>query len=365
MSTATEQTEKVNPISQAIAAESGDNTPVAETSSSVTAPASVSDPAESKPVSDDTAPDTEANSQESTPEPTEPETPSFIDQARELGFENIESEADAQARILQAYREVSERQQQLQAENQQYQTIQQQLEELRNQVAPKQEPAPVDSDDPWQRVTQFDLERAKLFADGTDEKGNVNWKPGTPADVIQGYENYQSEQDRFYRTLAQRPEEIFEKPIQHIVDKLLNERLQQVQQQTAQQTAQQQIIEQNKDWLYAKDPITGQIDTNRLSKRGELVDAEMTKLMERGVDDIAYAFDLANRIVPQAPQQTQQVAPSNGNTTPTLDPAAQKKREFVEQTNRGGSFQQEGNTQNRTLSNRDTIREALLKEQNA
>ena len=321
-------------------------------------------------VSDQPPPDTPADDTPPTPEggepagdepPPEPEF-NFLDSMREAGFQDIENETDAQQRMLQAYGELQQQFQQQQQQAAQMQPYAQQFFQLQQDPAyqqflaqqqgaaqPQQPPADAKWWDP-PPLDQAFIDKYYVVDPTTGERG---WKPDTPMEGRNQAEAHQSYLNNWQTELLTQPDKAFARlqgaQQQAVRDTIAgifgipSDQLDNLKQRIdldGSQNFARGIIEQNRELIYARDPVSNEIDYSRLTPEGEYIFAGVRHAAEIGIQDVREQWNhaisgyelavLRNQVGNQTQQQ--QIQQTN----------AQKKQAVVDQNrnlpNRGGSL---------------------------
>ncbi len=282
----------------------------------------------------------------------------FLEQLSELGFENVETEEDGRARLLESYQqyrgEMDELRQQLKTLQPMAEYGQQYLEELRANKRQTQAPqAEAETDKPWWNPPKFEMGWLERYRETDPESGAPRWKENTPADVRTSVEAYQAYLEDWADGLTRRPDELLP-PIIEAIARPLFERLYE-ERHTAESDDQfvNELRSQN-DWLFEKDPRTNQI-TNRLSREGQLVSHFIDEAARLGIADARQQWEYGKRMYRLAVLEDE--AQSNGKTTTARQTAATKRRQHQRRSSvaenpaeRGGSTQTESLPQNTNLS---------------
>lgn len=207
---------------------------------------------------------------------------SLLKEVAGLGFENVTDELEASRRLLEAYRlarleqeEHQQRMQLLQPWAQLGQQAWQQSNDPSYQAAMAQRPAPAPAapsqpaaPDPWWKLPTLDVEELAHYRTdvvGPDGKTAKDWRPDTPLEVRQKYAQYEhkSEQigQRIVRDFYGSVKDVAEQIVQPLLEAKLQEfyaaRIDAPREQERVMSFIDQKINDNADWLFVKDPVTG------------------------------------------------------------------------------------------------------------
>ncbi len=207
---------------------------------------------------------------EETPEPAaEPARPSFMEQLSGLGFENLESDADAQARVLEAY----------QQQQQSYEELQAQQDQLKQRISDAEyraslstvnqpEPAKEAGDKQFWDPPPYDPS-CEEYRQVDPATGKTTWKDGTPVSVREGAEKVEAFRTKWANTIINRPHEVFPEMIAHYAKPLIE---QEVERRISEDRSQRSLeqIQRDNEWMFQVDPVTG-LHTKQFSNEGQKV----------------------------------------------------------------------------------------------
>lgn len=263
---------------------------------------------------------------------------------QELGFTDLKDRTDAETRLVQFAAEQRREREQLEAWRRENEPlVGYGREYIANRPATQQQSPAAAELKPWQPPVEYPADAERRYLE-RDESGGVKFKDGTPAEARAQIERYVAYRDGLVEMFATRPDQFIEKVLIPLIDErskgviepFYNER-------TAEQQAQsyyEQVAEENRDWLYAKDPRTNQ-PTQQLTERGKLFDQKIAYYAQFGMSP-QEAVRLAKRDVDE------QVAPPVKTTVAAT--TEQRRREHVNNArkpngvprNRIGSYPQPG-----------------------
>lgn len=204
----------------------------------------------------DDTPDDDSDDFES---PETVETPDPLAPYRELGFENVETPEEANQRLMQAYRQQMADVEALRRQQQELQTLAQYGNQYLQQLQqPQQQSQAPQQDDNWWNPPQVDIDLVSRFR-VRDAEGNMRWREDTPPDVRAQAEAHEKYIEDWAERLVREPHKVLPEIMQREFDRLFEERYSQ--RVNEQYTAQRlhQIQQENAEWLYEKDPRTGQV----------------------------------------------------------------------------------------------------------
>lgn len=266
-----------------------------------------------------------------------------LDRIKKLGFDGVEDEAEAFDRLAEAYERESNRTTEL---AEQVQAAIEEMRLLKGGVNSVQKPK-TETGDNWWSPPEVDLALLQSYrqADGS-------WKPGTPEDVKAAEVSVQRYYDKWANDLVRRPNEILPKIIRKEAEKIVAEMFGRDKAQYQEQTAREKVTAEN-PWLFEKDPLSGKVDTNRLSAEGDLLNQHLVYALNKGFD-FTDAWDYAH-----SKHQLAKLAANKTTTTEDVNQVnEQKKKELLARAsnangNRTGSLPTATSThktQNRHLS---------------
>lgn len=226
--------------------------------------------------------------------------PTLKDRVAELGFKDVSDDGDAQQRLIDAYVQQRETQQQ----------IQQQMELLRAQFMAQQSPQqptqpqnPEQPQDWWSAPKGNEVYRQQYVA-GKSDDGSIQWKPNTPPQVIKEYEDEQA----YYRTWADKLIYNPKEALQGFRNEVLSEAKKQFEDFYRQQTQSQQAasfvdqqLKEHEDVFYQRDPVTREV---RRDFRGQAMmtdvgirfESILGELASHGVHNEIEQWNLAKQI---------------------------------------------------------------------
>ncbi len=294
------------------------------------------------------------------PEAAAPETPaapSIVDRVKQLGFQNVEADAEAVDRLVAAYEQ--ERKRAAEAE-----TIARALAADRS--APK---APeLNSEEPkkgtWWNPPQVDTALISAFqVQGPD--GKPTFRDNTPPEVVQQAEKAAAFYQKWARDIIENPDKVLPNIILSVVEPWFDKKYSSVQQQQQQETVRDQFLRENGEWLFAKDPLTGQ--AGDLSPDGKKYEGWLTEAAEMGISDFSAQIKYANALRSAelaAAKAAAPAPPAPPAPAPEPEKPVDKRMELLRRAtngtpDRGGSFPAPGATpatpQNRNVSAGDKL----------
>lgn len=250
------------------------------------------------------------------------ETPEWLGRVQELGLQNVKDEADARDRLIELT--LRERQERERLESD-YQRRLRELEYRQTAAATPQSPAVPDRK-PWQPPVDYP-QAATRYLQGANEDGTPNWKPDTPAEVRAKTEQFIAWRDDIRDVLLNRPDVFFNEMLPQFIEEHSKKVIEPYYEQKTAEEKQQEFfggyMQQNAEWLFAKDPMTGEPDSRVLSRTGELLNQRIQFHMDHGLspqDAVEYAqYDVQRqtRQTPWAPPEPspQQVREENKKKT--------------------------------------------------
>lgn len=341
------------------------------------------------------------------PEPQpEPEYNPFLDSVRGAGLQ-AESVEDAQSVLLQSYQNAQnhaqqqayQQQMQQQAWQQQQMHQQQQMQQMQQmaqvgqqfaQLADNEEfrgwvdqQAEAQADDGkwWSppQVDESELQKWRTPLQQGDGSWQWGWREDTPKDIISKANSFVDYHEQWAEDLTRRPHEVLPRIIEEEFDKLFIDRygslLDQAQQQQDVQSREQHIKsinERNADWVYQKDPTSGQYmrdHTGRLSltPEGQQVIGYINQLRQGGMQDPDQLWQtstqmLAGQMANTRLGEMQQQMAAQQSTQDRNVRHLQRGAGYI--PNRGGSVappeNPSPNSQNQHLSAGDKLRQQAL-----
>lgn len=231
--------------------------------------------------------------------------PTLKDRVAELGFADVTSDEEAQQRLLEAFSQKSQAEQQYQ---QQLEMLNWQMRQLMSQtgqqVPQQQTQAPQPGQQGWWTPPQTNEQLRQQYIAGKAEDGSVQWKPNTPPQLIQEYEAEQAYYADWAQKLVRSPQEALAGFKQEILEdakrQIQAELYQQAERRQAESFMEQQIRE-NEDFLYLKDPVTKQIRRDfqgnaLLSEAGVRIEGLLSQLEQSGVANEVQRWQLAQQL---------------------------------------------------------------------
>ena len=236
--------------------------------------------------------------------------PGFVDQLKELGFQDLADDQQARDRVVAAYRQQQEEaaslRQEMDALRQMAALGQQYVHHLEDPAyqnfvsqrqTPKAEPEPT-SEHPWWNPPQFNVEVAQRYRIQKLDANNqpfVDWRDNTPQEIKDQYVKHQNYVEDFADSLVRRPHEVLPQIIQHeaerIVARMIDERFGEQQHQTELERLTSEIKQQN-SWMYQVDPRTNQ-PTEQYSPWGEFALSKIKEAQDGGLNDPRMQWEYA------------------------------------------------------------------------
>ncbi len=300
--------------------------------------------------------------------PAVPETPAaktFLEMAQEAGFADLKDESDAQARLLEAYRQ--ERQGR-EAATQRAQELQE-LARLRDQQAQQLPPAAAQPQRTQDQYGALSLDE-DLIEQHFDPVAKT-WREGTPDTVKRSAASYEAARKQRLASMIDNPRAYFEGLVNEFLEQGITKHQATLESKTEEEAAKQRFLREA-DWAFQTDPVTNQRKKDLAgnfvpSADGQRFGQYMDAAAQIGITGLAaqlkYAQDQRDLEVFRSKQTqqatTQQVAATN----------EQKKQELLKRANpgtsSGGTFRQEtdpARSQNRNLDARERLRANLLRD---
>lgn len=263
--------------------------------------------------------------------PAAPQQPEFLRRLQaDLGFQNVTDENEGRDRLLEYT--LRERQQ-WEQQRQDYERKLRDAEYRQTAQAAQQTPGmPAAERKPWEPPVAFPA-AATRYLDGADEEGNAKWKPETPAPVRAQTEQFVAWRDEIRDMVWNRPDQFFD-----MLGQLQDERAKKViepfyEERTAESQREaffRQFEQQNAEWLYTQDPVTGQAG-NQFTRVGALLNERVGYHLERGLTP-QEAVDYAQYDVQRQTGQTPWLP-----AEPTPQQVRQQKKNELESRARGGA----------------------------
>jgi hypothetical protein len=282
----------------------------------------------------------------------------------ELGFQGVESEEDAQSRLIEAFQQRDFQAKQLEQRAQQLE----ELIRLREMAAqqgvqpPAVPPTPAGqaNGSKWWNPPQVNQDQVELYT-GPDG----NWKPETPLEVKQQVERYNAYRKQWLNKLTNDPEQALQPMLEDYFERKWQERQTALEAKTQEEAVVQKFLREA-DWMYQIDPVSKM--PRQDGRGGFLISADgqrfgqyMEEASNLGIPthagQIQYAMKLREleKLSTQVGQQTttQQVQQTN----------EQKKRELLQRAmpgpSTGGTFPNPGEQQ-RSQNPRLSLGEKVL-----
>jgi hypothetical protein len=249
------------------------------------------------------------------------ETPTFIEQAKALGFEDL-SEEDAHQRVLTYVAQMREENARLEAERQQ-------LLALRQPIAPVAATQTNEAPKPWvppsiDRNLVAEYREAKL--DPTSGKQIAAWKEGTPAEVRQSVERFEQWQKQWAEALTTRPHEVLTDMVRQIAADVASQQYTQAAQTREVESFKSQVLKDN-PWLYEQDPLTKR-PTQNLSAEGQRMYAYCEEAVSLGIHQPQAQWKYAEQQRELATLRAKTNAATTAQTAAQIN--AQKKQATVD-----------------------------------
>lgn len=204
----------------------------------------------------------------------------------ELGFRNVETPEQAQARLIEAFRQQQREYQEAQRQIQFLSAVDRRLQgyDQPQQPAYQQPAEPLDALDEvlqdWPVIDERLLSQYVV----TNEDGSRGLAPNTPEDLKRKVELYQFKQAQWQnvvgdpRALAQ----IIERRTERLLEQKLDGHITQRTQAEREAAERDQFFAQN-EWIFAKNPYTGEVDQNTLSAEGEKFRGYLIQARNEGI----------------------------------------------------------------------------------
>lgn len=288
--------------------------------------------------------------------------PKFLQDLEELGFKDVETEEDAQARVIELIRQRDkelEEQRRWRQQNEMFVSYgQQALTQQQHQKTEDKQETPK----PWQAPTQLPENYQEYITKRTDDATGqeVNdWRSDTPAALRAQTEEYAQWRNQMVNAMIERPERFWNELLPQFVQDQVRQIAEPLYEQRTEQQREEAFLNQKweeNEWLWRKDVITNEPVVGDPSPEGQKFFAVADELAEAGLTDKRRLWDAAMAMAgPQRQNGT------NGNGS------ADRKQEVLDR-NRGagsiqsrrGSFADEG--ENRKQNKHLTPGHALLDE---
>lgn len=215
--------------------------------------------------------DGQNNSDGGQPAPVNP----FLAELQQLGFKDVDSEEAARQRLLEAFRTEQQRREQYEAQLQQVAPLLQYGREYLSRMqdpefaqftsqrqARSMQPAEPAKPKNWWAPPEYNPALADRYREVDPATGQVRWKDNTPLDVRNSHDAYQTYVQNWAEQLVRDPVKALDGFRQQVLDEaksIIRQDFEQTQQQQTHQQFIQQVEQQNQDWLYQRDPRTGDV----------------------------------------------------------------------------------------------------------
>jgi len=233
-------------------------------------------------------------------EPSEPEGPSLSSTLSDLGFRDVESEEDAQERLLKAYQEQLNQTAALEQRAREAE-IRAAMSGMQPHAQPQntqpQEPAAEDKRY-WPAYPTVDAQMISKYretvVDPETQQLSVRWADGTPRELRDNYDRFTAEVEQWTNKLAYEPEQT----LTPIIEDLAERKVRQILESSfgfapeeigtrldlsGENREIQSFMDRYQEHLYDVDPVTRQ-PTNRFSDFGAKVDAAMIEGYNLGLE---------------------------------------------------------------------------------
>lgn len=263
--------------------------------------------------------------------PAAPQQPEFLRRLEsDLGFQNVTDENEGRDRLLEYT--LRERQQ-WEQQRQDYERKLRDAEYRQTaQAAQQTTEKPAAERKPWEPPVAYP-DTALRYIEKNAETGASGWKENTPAPVRASAEQWIAYCNDFNTMLQERPD-LFWTQVKELVRAESKEVVEPYyEQQTAAQQREtffRQFEQQNAEWLYTQDPVTGQAG-NQFTRVGALLNERVGYHLERGLTP-QEAVDYAQYDVQRQTGQTPWLP-----AEPTPQQVRQQKKNELESRARGGA----------------------------
>lgn len=298
-------------------------------------------------------------------EPNSASPASLLDQMKGLGFQDLQSEDDARARLIAAYQEREQQLEQIASRYQQMSPLatygQQYLQLMQNPafqqfqaqaqpgVTQAPQPQQAQQEDKWWSPPQYDPIIAEKYrevkVDPATGEQRLEWKANTPAEVRASVEAHSAYLEKWADDLVRRPHEVLPKIIRSEFEKYFDERYGNIQQQAEVDRLASEIKTYHSEWMYRRDPRTNQILEGELTPAGQQAMGYLQEAMQMGIASPQQQWRYVERsMAADAAYYSQQ---SQSQQTTATQVAQQKKQELLSRGNsalpaRGGSIPERG-----------------------
>lgn len=242
--------------------------------------------------------------------PAEPESPTLSSTLSDLGFRDVESEEDAQARLLKAYQE----------QINQAAALEQRVREAEIRAAVQNMPQPnynqpeaeQKTDSPveyWPQYPTIDPQMVskyrETFVDPETSQVGVRWSADAPSELKSNYDRYTAEVEQWTNKLAYEPQQTLQPIIEDLAERKVRDILQssfgfapeEISSRldlSGEQAKVNAFMQQYGDKLYEMDPVT-KSQTDRLTDFGRKVDDAMVEAYHLGLQSQSSQLHYAQR----------------------------------------------------------------------
>lgn len=274
----------------------------------------------------------------SATEPAESaEPPSFIQQLSDFGFADVQSDSDAQTRVVELLRQQKQDLERMQGEREsleQFANYGRQYVQQLQQGSRVVSPAGAEETKPWWTPPHVDMTWYDRYREIDPETNAVRWKRDTPANVISAAQAFETHVQDWASELATRPQEAFHKgtfgtlrehkeELKQLLQPLIEEIYSSRRSVETEQDFLQRIEQENADWLYQIDPRTNEPMYGKWSQDGALMIQFMNQEREAGISS---AQDQWTRAKDRMELQLLRASAKQDKTATTAQQAAQDKR---------------------------------------
>jgi hypothetical protein len=303
-------------------------------------------------------------------ETVEPAKPTFVERLKaEFGFEGVDSDEQAQERLLEAYKRDRDSLTAAQQRAEEQARIAAALATGRTAEPAVPQTAP--ANDHWWQAPAIDEKMLDLYqtstVDAATGREKVDWRPGTPPELIAQYNRHEATIKEWTENLVRRPHEVLPKIIAYEARRIVQEELSQSQQQQQAVSFLDNFRNEN-PWLFNIDPVTNKpaMADGRfgLSPEGQKFQSYLTEAEQLGIADVQKQFAYANRL------RAADIASSKALPN-AADVNAQRKRELLAAGAGGGipdksgsvpTPASQGRTQNQNLSAGEKLRLQMIRD---
>ena len=274
--------------------------------------ASPAEPAAETPVLEGASAAAPAGSAPAGSAPTGSEEPaSFIQQLSEFGFSDVQSDQDAQSRVLDLLRQQKQEMERMQSERESLQQFanygRQYVEELQQggRVVSGQQPtaAPQETKS-WWTPPHVEMSWYDRYREIDPETQAVRWKRDTPASVVSAAQAFETHVQDWAAELATRPQEAFHKgtfgtlrehkdELKQLLQPLIEEIYASRRSVETEQDFLSRIEQENAEWLYQVDPRTNQPQYGKWSPDGAMIVQFMNAERDAGIASVQEQWNRA------------------------------------------------------------------------